>query len=144
MKCVLTLEADGMINDVDVRAATRIDPLMLDETIQECPANLAFYGSVCARIRCDMDRQEWVLKKTKAVAAMKIRNNPDNKKITQSCIEDMVELDDTVQAEYEKLFELRENYESVHSFVSALYAQRELLVTLCANQRAEMKMAETT
>lgn len=142
MKCKIILEMDGMENEVDVRAATKIDPLMLDETLQEIAPNVAFYGSVATRLRCAMERQEWLLKKTKSRIALSLRQECSDKKVTQAHIEDMVETNEEVIKMQEKFFKMQEDYESVHAFLSALYVQKDAMIQLCANKRAEMKMAE--
>lgn len=139
MKCTLTIIEDGMQNEVDVREMTKIDPLMLDEISRDNPASIGFYGSIAAKLRCDSERQEWVVKKTKAKVAMEIRQSGS---FTQGYIDDMVETHPDVIDANEKLHEMRQNYESVHSLVSALYVQKDILITLSSNMRAEQRLAE--
>jgi hypothetical protein len=139
INCELDIQIDGKINKIDVRELTRIDPTKISNHISECASNISFYGLLHSKSKSIADRQEWLVKKTKSQVDLEIRACHKGK-VTQAQIEAVVDTDERVIAAYEEYFRVRANEQVLYSFLMALIAQKDLLVTLSANMRAEQKM----
>jgi len=138
-QCKLVINVDDKLQDINVKEITRIDPLMINETLCENPANIAYFGALHSRIKSAAEKQEWYVKKCKAQVGLVYRK--DNPKMSNNYIEDLVGADEKVLEQYEKLYSLRESENILYSLVWAIIAQKEELIALSANMRSEMRLA---
>ena len=141
--CRLVIKLDGKINVADIRALTRIDRLHINESIEECAANIAFYGALHGKTKAMCEKQEWQVKRTRSEKDLEIRRSHQNasvSKITQANIESMVETDSDVVDANESYYKLRNNELLLYNFLHALISMKDLLITLSANLRSEQKL----
>lgn len=135
-----------------VKDSVFIEPVALEEEFVRMPADLAYWGAQYARsvrgyLIADMefDRTEaevriLVRERLLSEAAPDPSEKPAKRgTVTESMVAAKVELDEDYQAARLALIEAEAEKVRVYGIVEAVKAKRDMLISLGANQRAEMK-----
>jgi hypothetical protein len=118
--------------------ACQIDPDRMQEEFVQLSGRLAYWGRRYGEVQVDLMRAELGLKKLKKRTYLELRAGKE-KGQTETMLDAQVEVDGAVQIAEELVLQRTAAKLDLQTVVDAIRTKRDMLISLGAHQRAELK-----
>jgi len=122
-----------------VKDFLKIDEHNLDSRLNNHSSVFAFFGSVLAFAKMELEKCELALQAISSKYKDECRNST-SKKVPAHEIADYVDSKEEVLEQKKKIIEAEYKYNLVKGIVSALGNQRDMLIQISSNRRQEQKL----